>query len=392
MLVPVITHFLQQPIPSSRASQNPALTDLHRHRTGGWLPSDRRTLREWVDRLIQRTPTQQQRPLDPVLQKFKDFINNDVMVHMLATRMFDEIPNTPPYRNDPTGLLLQVRDYDHMLELMNTVISEGPQVIGDPATNGFIGFPINAILESAMGTQSGFSFFAMPSVNLHFKDMLNEWRTYLMSPDSQDVLNRENGWTSPSSIKALTDKGNNGVDNYTFEQLYKCPDSSEPTLGFESWDAFFLREFQDGVRPIASPDEDYAIVNACESTPYRLEENVQLRDSFWLKGQPYSLADMLNDPDVAASFVNGTVYQAYLSALSYHRWHAPVSGKVISITYVPGTYYSENLYQGFTNPEGPDPAAPNESQAYIAEVATRAIIIIEADNPKIGRMAGVFIG
>ncbi|KAL8702433.1 MAG: hypothetical protein Q9201_004408 [Fulgogasparrea decipioides] len=391
MLVPVIL-FRQQHILSPRVFQKPALANLHRHRTGGWLPNDHKALTEWVDKLIQRTATQQQRPLDPVLQRFKDFIDNNAMVRMLATNMFAEIPNTPPFRNDPTGLLPQVRNYKHMLELMNTVISEGPQVIGDPATNGLIGFPISAILEGAMGTQSGFSFFTMPSVNEHFKAILNEWKTYLMSPASQDVLNGSNGWTSSNSIRALTDKGNNGVDNYTFEQLYKCPDPSKPALGFKSWDAFFLREFQDGVRPIASPDETDVVVNACESTPYRLEKNVQLYDSFWLKGQPYSLADMLNDPDVAAPFVNGTVYQAFLPALSYHRWHAPVSGKVISTTHVPGTYYSENIEQGFANPEGPDLVAPNNSQAYLAEVATRAIIIIEADNAKIGRMAGVFIG
>ena len=61
-----------------------------------------------------------------------------------------------------------------------------------------------------------------------------------------------------------------------------------------------------------------------------------------------------------------------------------------------GTYYSENFYEGFANivdnrPK-PDPNAPNNSQPYIAEVATRGIITIQADNAKIGLMAAVFIG
>ena len=38
----------------------------------------------------------------------------------------------------------------------------------------------------------------------------------------------------------------------------------------------------------------------------------------------------------------------------------------------------------FENPNGPDPAAPNDSQAYITETASRAVIFIKADNPKIG--------
>ena len=43
-----------------------------------------------------------------------------------------------------------------------------------------------------------------------------------------------------------------------------------------------------------------------------------------------------------------------------------------------GTYYSETPAEGF------DPAGPNDSQGYITEIATRAMIFIEADNPAIG--------
>ena len=36
--------------------------------------------------------------------------------------------------------------------------------------------------------------------------------------------------------------------------------------------------------------------------------------------------------------------------------------------------------------------APNESQGYITEVATRAIILIEADDPRIGLMCFMAVG
>jgi phosphatidylserine decarboxylase len=50
-------------------------------------------------------------------------------------------------------------------------------------------------------------------------------------------------------------------------------------------------------------------------------------------------------------------------------------------TYVQeGTYYSEALSEGF------DPAGPNDSQGYITELAARALVFIEADNPRIGLM------
>jgi phosphatidylserine decarboxylase len=52
----------------------------------------------------------------------------------------------------------------------------------------------------------------------------------------------------------------------------------------------------------------------------------------------------------------------------------------------PPSYYAEALSEGY------DPAGPNDSQAYITEVATRALIFIEADNPDIGLMCVMFIG
>jgi phosphatidylserine decarboxylase len=84
--------------------------------------------------------------------------------------------------------------------------------------------------------------------------------------------------------------------------------------------------------------------------------------------------------------VGGTIYQAFLSALSYHRWHAPVSGRVVKTRLIEGTYFSESLAEGL------DPAGPNYSQGYISELATRGLIFIETDNPNIGLMAFLAIG
>jgi phosphatidylserine decarboxylase len=95
---------------------------------------------------------------------------------------------------------------------------------------------------------------------------------------------------------------------------------------------------------------------------------------------------MLADDPWSEQFVGGTIYQAFLSALSYHRWHSPVAGRVAKAYVKDGTYYCE------TPAEGYDKAGPNESQAYITEVATRALIFIEADNPDIGLMCVMPVG
>jgi phosphatidylserine decarboxylase len=170
-----------------------------------------------------------------------------------------------------------------------------------------------------------------------------------------------------------------------FAREFRC-DPQQPHHGFRSWDDFFTREFRPGVRPVVSPGDDAVIINACESAPYRIASDVSYRDRFWIKSQPYSIVHMLANDRLASLFAGATVYQAFLSPLSYHRWHSPVSGTITKTYVKDGTYFAEASSHGF------DPAGPNDSQSYITEVATRALIFIEADNPDIGLMCVLAVG
>ena len=148
------------------------------------------------------------------------------------------------------------------------------------------------------------------------------------------------------------------------------------------------REFNPGIREVSEEDaHPDVIVNACESAPYNCNQDAKMKDKFWMKGQPYSIADIMDHHELTSEFGDGsTVYQAFLCAKSYHRWNSPIDGTVVAIKNVPGTYYAEAPIQGY------DPAGPNDSQGYIAEIATRALIFFESDNPKIGLMCFVAIG
>jgi len=95
---------------------------------------------------------------------------------------------------------------------------------------------------------------------------------------------------------------------------------------------------------------------------------------------------ILNMSDLAKQFYGGSIYQAFLSATSYHRWHSPVSGTIYKTELVDGSYYSQ------THNIKDDPASPNMSQGYLAQVAARGIVYIQADNPDIGLMCFVSIG
>ena len=354
------------------------------YRVGAWLPSDQAVLDGWLSALIEEvdgSPSDEVEEVDAddetmdenlhrVIRDFKHLIKNDAEINIFFHQMFSEVPKK--YVTDPTGKP-QVRSYQQMLRLINCVMTRAPEF----NKTGLVGFPINAILDWSMGTTGGYAAFLNKSVNQQLKKVLDEWGTFLKSEDSRYVLSDDprKGWFGEDARKAMP----------CFAVEFVC-DPSKLHYGFKSWDDFFTRQFREGIRPIAGPGDDKVIVNACESAPYKLQSNVKLRDTFWIKSQPYSLEHMLANDPLVHKFVGGTVYQAFLSAMSYHRWHSPVTGKIVKAHVQDGTYYSETLAEGF------DRSGPNESQGYITEVATRAMIFIEAKNPHIGLMCFLAVG
>ncbi|KAG8815057.1 hypothetical protein FRC17_000873 [Serendipita sp. 399] len=363
----------------------PATPLIVPHRVGGWLPSDHRVLQRWQARKLhqlkkKRDHTNSAGPMIsvPVIVEFKELIEGDPIIYMYFHEMFDQVPTKPPYDKDPTGTKPQIRDYITMLETFEIIIGEAPSF----QDNDLVGFPINAVLDWPMGTPAGQAAFGDPKVNAQFKKMFTVWFDFLTSLASCSVLNKNaDGWFGPAASVAMPN----------FVETYKC-NPLLPAYGFKSWDEFFTREFRDGVRPLP-PDDPRVIISACESAVYAKKYNVNALDIIWAKEEPYALAFMLNYDDLAPQFYDGTVYQAFLSALKYHRWHTPIDGTVTKIVYPRnGTYYLESPTTGFANDKGPDPAAPNNSQAFISSMAARAIIFIQADNPAIGLYALIFIG
>jgi phosphatidylserine decarboxylase len=168
------------------------------------------------------------------------------------------------------------------------------------------------------------------------------------------------------------------MDNYVYDPI-------APHWGFSSWNQFFTRKLKPGARPIQYPNDDTAIVAACDSTVYRIARNAQRQEKFWIKAQPYSLGDMLNHKHVD-EFVGGDVFQSFLNPFNYHRWHSPVNGTIRE------AFVKEGLYFSQVPSEGEDWTDQVHSEGYIAHVQTRALIFIEADNNNIGLICLMPIG
>jgi len=329
----------------------------------GWFPPGQEQLEGWLAGHVERVGGREGQELRPSVAAFKDLIDSDPVVGMLVRRMVEQVPQTRAYRDR------HIRDVDHLLALIDGVLDLAPEYGQENVT-----LPMGAVLDWTMGTPAGFAAYRDSRINGALKAILREWCEFLNTPASLYVLN-----DSPQGWKCAKARADVGMEQFQH-------DPADEHWGFTSWNDFFSRRLVEGARPVAAPDDDSVIVSACESTPYGLRTDVRLRDRFWLKGQPYSLQDMLDNDEAVAEFAGGTVYQAFLSATNYHRWHSPVAGTVLRAWVVDGTYYSEADSVGENATESPN------SQSYLAHVATRAIVVIAADNPVIGLMAFVAVG
>ena len=385
---------------------SPDETKLIKGRPGGWLPQEYTHIDRWISRL-QKYVTDQPRELAPPIAEFKNMVRSDAVLKAQIEAMFSESDKHKTLT--PLGQL-QVRTFEQFLQLLNGIMTTAPEAYQDIPSHepaGLIGFPINAILDWPMATESGYDVFANALVNQQFKKILAYWSKFLCSQESRYVLTELVSKLDPETLivpwlgdlaksqmvqvakSAVGEAPNPTPDK--FEDIFNC-DPSEEYYGFKSWDDFFTRIFRPGVRPVSGKGDDSVIVNACESAPLQVKTEVPLNANFWLKGQPYSLENMLNFDEYTPLFEGATVYQAFLSALSYHCWNSPVSGTIRKAYVVNGSYYLENLYEGFKDLKGADPSAPNNSQPFLTAVATRALIFIEADNPKIGLMCVMPVG
>jgi phosphatidylserine decarboxylase len=332
-------------------------------RIGHWLPTEPEALQTWLHGFKTRAEARET-SRHPVIQEFADLIESDPIVRMYLTNMIGQVPRTSKYR------VRHLDSIDQMLSLINAVLTYVPE-FEDWA---YVGCPLDAILDWCMGTPAGFAAFRHPTVNAMLKKIIAVWCEYLTSKASLHVINESpRGWKTEAAQVRV------GMDEFEH-------DPNDPYWGFGSWNDFFTRRFRSGARPVADPHDDKVVVSPSESTPYRIARDVKRRDDFWIKGQPYSLADMLAGDAAVDDFVGGVVYQAFLSAFNYHHWHSPVSGTILRARTVEGTYFSE------AESEGEDPIGPNHSQAYLAHVAARAIIHIMADDPAIGHMVVMPIG
>lgn len=311
---------------------------------------------------ILKTKPKIQKKENKVITEFREMLLNNPIERMYVAQMIEQVPrNYKPH----------IRDTEHLLQLLNEILHIAPTY----NKTLLVGTPFSAIILWTMGTQAGFAAYRNEKINKMFKKLLKEWSKFLNSKESLYVLNdTKDGWMSKEAMKQLN------MDIYQHSPNKKH-------WGFKSWNDFFTRKLKPGVRPISGENDNKIIVSSADSTIYKIRSNVKKYDTFWIKEQPYSVADMLDhDAKFVDKFVGGHIFQAFLNPFNYHRLHSPVCGTVLKAFIKEGLYFSQATVMGQNKTD------QDMSEGYITHVQTRAIIYIKCDNPKIGVVALMFIG
>ncbi|KAF7367552.1 Phosphatidylserine decarboxylase [Mycena sanguinolenta] len=367
---------------------------------GGWLPSSREAYESLFDRLTNELSVRRANDTSthtPAVMEFAKAITAPSDYEPKMIDLFNQMFVQAASQND-------IKDFDSLLHMLDITVTKPPGFIiphdsdGNP-TGQPVGIPIYIIFDLLSNTAAAYDLFRRPAFNIAMKNLLNSWGAYLQTPDSNKTLtDSDGGWFSELGIRVLE----RNLGNLNFNSTYICPKPEQTNRGYVTWDQFFTREIQPDARPMHSSHDPVIdagiIVSACESTVLHIEHNLQLHNQFWLKGRKYSLYDMLDrDVTFTKAFIGGTVYQAFLSIADYHRWRSPVAGTIAKVVVVPGTYYAALPDEGAgVNDPDFEPGSPHgaiiRSQAWLTQSATRALIYIESDNPKIGMVCFIAVG
>lgn len=152
-------------------------------------------------------------------------------------------------------------------------------------------------------------------------------------------------------------------------------ESEQEPDAYPSLNKFFTRKLRSGARPVETDDPAAAIspVDGVLSNFGPIVDDTLIQ----AKGREYHLVDLVDSGRERHVFDGGHYATIYLSPRDYHRIHAPTSGSVSHISYIPGHLFPVNPF-----------AVRNIDELF----AVNERLISYIDNPKMGRVGVVKVG
>lgn len=128
-----------------------------------------------------------------------------------------------------------------------------------------------------------------------------------------------------------------------FAQTYgiRIEDAEKHLQDYKSLNDFFTRRLKPGLRPIHEDlSRVVSPVDASITGIGDIKEGLIVN----VKGQDYTIEELLNRSPRTVNYKNGFYFVLYLSPTDYHRIHSPISGDVLESEHVLGKVYPVNEF------------------------------------------------
>jgi phosphatidylserine decarboxylase len=116
-------------------------------------------------------------------------------------------------------------------------------------------------------------------------------------------------------------------------------DFADAPESFATFNEFFYRKLKPTARPI-DPASD-AVIFPADGRHLGFPDVSQI-DGIFVKGQKFSIQDLVGDPRLAERFAQGTLVLSRLCPVDYHRFHFPADGVPGKLRLLDGLLYSVN--------------------------------------------------
>lgn len=126
-----------------------------------------------------------------------------------------------------------------------------------------------------------------------------------------------------------------------FARMYNINlDEAEKGIGeYRTLNEFFTRRLKQDARKI--DEQEHTVVSPVDALITGMGK-IEQGGPFTVKGQEYTLAELLDCKDKAKNYANGHFVVLYLSPTDYHRIHVPIAGEIAEHKHCPGKVYPVN--------------------------------------------------
>ena len=125
------------------------------------------------------------------------------------------------------------------------------------------------------------------------------------------------------------------VESFQRNPAFRWNDYMPPPSGYRTFNQFFARHVKPGYRPVADPHNSSVLVSPADAV-FIDAWRVTPESEITVKGIRWSIADLLKGSPFAGRFADGLFTHCALRTFDYHRWHAPLAGRVVDARLIRG--------------------------------------------------------